>query len=430
MQAAKTNATPTKDRDALREAFANARALTENLVEPLTPEDAQVSATEDTSPVKWHLAHTTWFFEKFFLESCLPGYKRVDPSFDFLFNSYYQALGRPILPKTQRSLITRPSYIEVLRYRASIDDKIKRLLETENFPLHEDAKFNLKLGINHEQQHQELLLMDIKRNFFANPKRPQYRTEDESIQPEPGHSSNSDWVEFPGGFAMVGAQQGGFSYDIERPRSRFWLKPFLLAALPVSNSEFAEFVEEGGYGDPFFWLANGWDWICRERVTAPLYWEKSGDNWIEMTLYGMKELNPQEPVVHISYYEADAYARWKGVRLPTEQEWESAAGAVEKGQFLDANRLHPNRVTRNAALSGMHGGAWEWTSSSFSPYPGFSPFPGALSEYNGKFQCNQIVAKGGSCVTPREHYRASYRNFFYPHMRWQFCGIRLAKDLP
>lgn len=381
-----------------------------------------VSVTDDTSPAKWHLAHTSWFFERFVLSTWRPGRSPFHPQYDFLFNSYYEGLGN-FLAKPERNFLSRPSIDEILRYRESIEHEIQEFLNEARAADFRNLAPILELGLHHEQQHQELLLMDTKRNFYANPLRPAYR----SLAREDGETSVSQgFREFPGGLTKVGAEcpAAGFAFDNERPRHREWLEPFAIAESLVTNGDFLEFIEDGGYATPTLWLSDGWDWKEAGAIAVPLYWEKVDGGWSEMTLGGMRWLSPSQPVAHLSYYEADAFARWRGSRLPTEAEWErAAADAPVDGPFLDLTKLHP------ASANGVHGTLWQWTSTSYGPYPGYRAFSGPLAEYNGKFMGNQMVLRGGSCVTPRSHYRVTYRNFFYPQQRWQFAGLRLAKDI-
>lgn len=386
----------------------------------------------DASPAKWHLAHTTWFFETFLLQPLLPGYQAFDGRWGFLFNSYYEAVGARH-PRPQRGLLTRPSLDEVLAYRAAVDDAMLRLLDRPEGQVPE-AQTLLELGINHEQQHQELLLMDILHAFSCNPLYPAYRpvVPAEAAPPAAGAGAASGWVACDGGLHQVGCDGPEFHFDNEGPRHSVWLQPFRLAARPVSNGDWLAFVADGGYCRSELWLSDGWATVQAEGWQAPLYWRQISDaDWCEMTLGGLQPLDRAAPVCHVSYYEADAFARWAGKRLPSEAEWEVAAAALPVvGNFLAASALHPraDAAVEGGALRQMFGDVWEWTQSPYTPYPGFRPAAGAVGEYNGKFMCNQMVLRGGCCVTPDGHVRASYRNFFYPHQRWQFAGVRLAKD--
>jgi ergothioneine biosynthesis protein EgtB len=376
----------------------------------------------DASPAKWHLAHTSWFFEQFILQGHLPGYRSFHAGFEYLFNSYYQRVG-PQQPRHLRGLLSRPTVEQIYRYREHVDEHMLRLLQSEAL-LTGTLPGRIELGMHHEQQHQELLLTDIKHLLFSNPLRPAYRQQPETRPaPRPAPAPLS-WREYTAGLHDIGADaQRGFCFDNETPRHRCYTDAFALADRPVCNGEYREFVRDGGYQAPDLWLADGWP--LAQQWQRPLYWSESLE--AEFTLDGMSELSAAAPVCHLSYYEADAYARWAGARLPTEAEWELAA-AVEplSGNFLDSGRLHPHAA--GAPSRQLFGDVWEWTASAYLPYPGFRPWPGAIGEYNGKFMANQFVLRGGSCATPRSHVRPSYRNFFYPSSRWQFAGMRLAKD--
>lgn len=412
--------------ESLLDRFQKTRGILDALVKPLSAEDCSVSSTLDTSPPKWHLAHTSWFFERFLLRAFLPEYKVFSQSFDLIFNSYYQSLGT-FIAKRERPVLSRPSLAEVFNYRRHINQAVKSLLESSDESALAEIAEVLDLGLNHEQQHQELLLMDVKRNFFANPARPAYLEQPLRIVE---NSALRHWLDFPGGFTQIGAKDQGFAFDNERARHRIWLEPFALAANLVTNGEYLEFVESGAYEQPTHWLSDGHIWLQKSEVRHPLYWEKHGDSWKQMTLYGMQDLNLNEPVCHLSYYEAEAFARWRGCRLPTESEWEEAASQNPvRGQFLESKYLHPKVGQDGKSLNSMHGTLWQWTSSAYSPYPRYEAYEESLAEYNGKFFCNQMVLRGGSCITPRSHYRPTYRNFYYPQDRWQFSGVRLARDL-
>jgi ergothioneine biosynthesis protein EgtB len=390
----------------------------------LTPEDMMAQAMEDASPTKWHLAHTTWFFETFIL-SAVDGYRIFDPAFGYCFNSYYEAKGARH-PRPMRGLLTRPTAEEVFAYRDHVDAGLRELFASGASDAADVATL-LELGIQHEQQHQELLATDILCLFAANPLRPQYRAGFE-CQPA-GRASAPGYLPFKGGLHDVGFKGRGFAFDNEGPRHRVFLQDFQLATRPVCNSEWLEFMADGGYATASLWLADGWHWVCRDHVEAPLYCEQRDGQWMQMTLDGLKPLDPGAPVTHISYYEADAYARWAGKRLPTEFEWEvAAAGLPPRGNMLATGALRPLPAGAGEGLQQMFGDVWEWTQSAYLPYPGFKPAAGAVGEYNGKFMVSQQVLRGGSCVTPDSHIRASYRNFFYPHQRWQFTGLRLADD--
>ncbi|KJS05886.1 MAG: hypothetical protein VR73_11290 [Gammaproteobacteria bacterium BRH_c0] len=406
--------------------FQRVRANSIALCEPLELEDYGLQAMASTSPPKWHLAHTTWFFETFVLVPYIHNYQRWHPAFEHLFNSYYNGIGTPF-SRPQRGLLSRPSVSEVMEYRRAIDERILTLLESSQ-TLGRNILETIELGLHHEQQHQELLLTDLKYSFHVNPLQPAYRASRrpaEVTQAEP----EDPWVAFEGGVVEVGAEGQGFCFDNETPRHRQYLEPFCLAWRPVSNSDVLAFMADGGYQRPELWLADGWDLVQRERLTAPLYWQRSDNGWRHFTLAGQVPLVANQTACHLSYYEADAYARWAWARLPTEAEWEHAAKSqVVAGNFIDTGQCHPDVAVSSSPLAQLFGDVWEWTSSSYSPYPGYAPAAGAIGEYNGKFMCNQMVLRGGSCVSDRAHIRATYRNFFYPADRWQFSGLRLARS--
>jgi ergothioneine biosynthesis protein EgtB len=379
----------------------------------------------DASPAKWHLAHTSWFFETFALEPALPGYRVFDPLYRVLFNSYYNAVGEQH-PRPQRGLLTRPSLDEVLAYRAHVDRHVAALLAKD---LPDDVAAVIELGLQHEQQHQELLLTDAKHLLAANPLRPAYR--DDLARPHARDAAALRWHRFAGGVVEIGARGDAFCFDNETPRHRAVVEPFELASRLATNAEFAAFVESGAYGDPQWWLSEGFATASAEGWRAPLYWQRDGAGWRVFTLGGLRDLDPAAPVAHVSFYEADAFARWSGARLPTEAEWEiAAADAAVIGNFVESDALEPVALAgdRGDAPAQLFGDVWEWTQSPYVAYPGFRPAAGAIGEYNGKFMCNQIVLRGGSCATPRDHVRATYRNFFPPAARWQWSGIRLARD--
>ena len=410
------------DRRSLAIRYRETRGRGERLCEPLEPEDYQLQSMPDCSPPKWHLAHTTWFFETFILAPHQPGYRPHDPRFGYLFNSYYDAVGDR-WPRPSRGLLSRPTVAEVYRYRHAVDASMLSLMESADDRLMGEIGPLLEIGLNHEEQHQELLLTDLKHAFGLNPLRPRYAPEVEETRVD---ATAIDWEPYPGGVRRIGHEGPGFSFDNEGPRHRVYVAPFALASRPVNNGEYLEFMEDGGYARPDFWLSDGWAARRAGGWTSPLHWHRDGTDFAVFTLRGMRPLDPNEPVCHVSYYEADAYARWAGFRLPTEAEWETAAGdRPVTGNFLDTGRLHPS----NADAS-IYGDVWVWTASPYSAYPGYRPAAGALGEYNGKFMCNQMVLRGGSCVTPPGHIRPTYRNFFPPDARWQFSGLRLAKDLP
>ncbi len=397
--------------------YRRARERTVQICAPLSVEDQLVQAMPDASPAKWHLAHTTWFFEELVL-----GDGAFDPNFAFLFNSYYESLG-PRVPRARRGMLTRPSLERVRAYRAAVDERM--LTAIERGSLDAGARARLELGLHHEQQHQELILTDVGYALGAQPLRPAYR---ELARATDGAPDATRFCAFEGGARAVGAPRDGFAFDNERPRHDVLVRPFLLASRPIANAEVLAFIEDGGYREPRHWLSDGWATVQREGWRAPLYWNDDGTLW---ELAGVRAIDPGETACHLSYYEADAIARWLGGRLPTEAEWEIAAHGLspDDGNFADDDRLHPSKATRgDGALAQMFGDVWEWTSSSYSPYPGFRPLDGALGEYNGKFMSGQQVLRGGSCLTPRGHVRASYRNFFPPAARWQMTGARVARD--
>jgi ergothioneine biosynthesis protein EgtB len=380
----------------------------------------------DCSPPKWHLAHTSWFFETFILTKYAPDYRPFHPAFNFLFNSYYEAVGSR-WPRSARGLLSRPTVGEVYAYRRAVDHAILALLSTADRPVLEELQPLLDIGLNHEQQHQELLLTDLKHALGLNPLRPAYS--DPTVMPNGSLAAvaSLQWEAYPADVRWIGHAGAGFTFDNEGPRHRVFVGPFEIASRPVTAGEYRAFVEAGGYDQPEFWLSDGWGAKKQHGWTAPLYWDKGPDGWTVFTLHGQRPLDAGEPVCHVSYYEADAYARWTGARLPTEAEWETAAGDRPiRGNLLDSSRLHPSVNTGDGQY---YGDVWEWTASPYTAYPGYRPAAGALGEYNGKFMCNQLVLRGGSCVTPADHIRPTYRNFFPPDARWQFSGIRLARDV-
>lgn len=415
---------PSKE-DARARRLALTRARSAELAAPLSPEDQVVQAMPDASPTKWHLAHTTWFWETLVLTPHLPGYRIFDPRFAYCFNSYYESLG-PRYPRPNRGLLTRPSADEVKVYRAHVDAGLARLVASE---ITAEVAHLIDLGIAHEEQHQELALMDILALFATNPLNPVYRddcldtTEPEPAAPAPTYSS------FDGGIVEIGHRGPGFAFDNEGPRHKALLGSFRIADRLVTCGEWLEFMRDGGYCKPTLWLSDGWSRARQEAWEAPLYWRlDDADGWMEMTLAGLVKVAPTAAVSHVSYYEADAFARWAGKRLPTEFEWEMAADAQSQHDH-DSGALRPLTASRGGrAPRQLFGEVWQWTQSAYSPYPGYKPGPGALGEYNGKFMANQFVLRGGSCVTPGGHSRTTYRNFFYPHQRWQFSGLRLAED--
>ena len=399
------------------------RQLSRKIASPLSDEDQVVQAMDDASPTKWHLAHTTWLFEAFLLKRFLAGYRVFDQRFEYCFNSYYESVG-PRHPRPKRGLLTRPAAQEVRAYRAFVDAALDRLFDTALTP---EAAQLIELGINHEQQHQELLLTDILSLFAAEPLKPAYREIGRGAAA--GNSAPLTWLSFDGGIFAVGHDGEGFAYDNEGPRHDELIRPFKLANRCVTNAEWIEFIADGGYASPTLWLADGWNTVRAQDWSAPLYFEDAEGGPAQMSLNGFRPIDPSAPVTHVSYYEADAFARWAGCRLPTEFEWEVAAETVPlKGRDLGHGRLQPIAAETGAGPKQMIGDVWEWTGSAYQPYPGFKAAPGAIGEYNGKFMCNQFVLRGGSCATPEGHIRRTYRNFFYPHQRWQFTGLRLAQD--
>ncbi len=397
------------------------RDATARFCESLTPEDCAIQSMEDASPAKWHLAHTSWFFETLVLEP-EPGYQPFHPSFRALFNSYYNSLGEQY-PRPRRGLLSRPTLDEVRAYRAHVDRALLAGLEDD--ALDRDV---VELGLQHEQQHQELLLTDVLHMLSCNPLRPAYSAKLETApvaDPVPWR-----WIRFAEGVREIGHAGAGFCFDNERPRHRVFVAGFELASRPVTNAEYLAFIEAGGYAQPELWLSDGWAALRAGGWRAPLYWEPRGDGWASFTAGGMRPLRPDEPVCHVSYFEADAFARFAGARLPTEAEWEcAAAGVALEGNFVESGFLQPAPTPDTGDTpAGLFGDVWEWTATAYAPYPGFRPLAGPLGEYNGKFMANQMVLRGGSCVSPRSHLRPTYRNFFYPTARWQFSGIRLARD--
>jgi ergothioneine biosynthesis protein EgtB len=418
----------TEDPQALLGRYQEVRAATEAACAPLSPEDMGVQSMPDASPTKWHLAHTSWFFETFVLSNAALGlYRPFDSAFKFLFNSYYEAVG-PRHPRPWRGLLTRPSTADVFLYRAYVDEAIAARLPGLDATQLQRLRPVLELGLHHEQQHQELLLTDIKHAFAQNPLLPPYR---KSPTPSPMSVPPLGWQEFDAGLRRIGHDGPGFAFDNERPSHRVFLEPFALASRLVTCGEYLAFMADGGYERPQWWLSDGWRVQQEGGWIAPLYWEKHPTGWQVFTLGGLRPLNESEPVCHVSYYEADAFAHWAGARLPTEAEWETACGDQEvAGNLLESGLLHPASGTGlDGSLSQVFGDVWEWTQSPYVAYPGYAPPAGALGEYNGKFMCNQMVLRGGSCVTPRSHLRVSYRNFFPPEARWQFTGLRLARSL-
>jgi ergothioneine biosynthesis protein EgtB len=408
--------------ETLRDALDLVRRRSVALASPLEIEDYGVQSMPDASPAKWHLAHTTWLFERFVLSEALPRFRVYDDRYEFLFNSYYDAVG-PRQARAERGLLTRPTVDEVLAYRGYVDARLGELFSLDGAAA--GCAQRLELGLHHEQQHQELLLTDIKHAFSRNPLEPAYGG---GTPRGIGQATPLQWHAFRGGLYEIGAEGDAFSFDNELPRHQEYVPSFEIAHRLVTNGEFLEFIRDGGYERPELWLADGWLQRTQQQWTHPLYWSPALDS--QFTLAGRGALDPAEPVCHVNLYEADAYARWAQARLPTEAEWEIAARSVPvNGNFVESGRLQPTPATRAPQLQQMFGDTWEWTCSPYMAYPGFRATGGALGEYNGKFMANQFVLRGGSCVTPADHIRRSYRNFFYPHQRWQFTGIRLARDV-
>ena len=405
-------------RSPLRQRYREIRNTTLHITSPFSAEDQMLQSMPDASPAKWHLAHTTWFFETFILSPHVAGYKPFDPRFKQLFNSYYKQLGAHPY-RGARGLMSRPSLDQVREYREHVDQAMLRYLEVPD----EQTASLIEVGLNHEQQHQELILTDIKHALWSMPLRPERIDGPRGIE----KAGPLEWVEFAGGIHEVGYEGSGFSFDNESPRHQALLTPFKLASRLVTNAEYLEFMNDGGYRRPELWLSDGWDAVCAQAWKSPFYWEDRDGHWFDFSYDGMRELDPAAPVCHVSYYEADAFAHWSSARLPREEEWEvAAARASSRGTFLESGKLRPQPAS-GKGLQQMFGDVWEWTASPYVAYPGFAPAPGAIGEYNGKFMCNQFVLRGGSCATPESHIRASYRNFFPPHVRWQFMGIRLAQ---
>jgi len=419
--------------------FRAIRNVTARLCDSLSPEDCAAQSMPDASPAKWHLAHTTWFFETFILKREDASYVAFHPRFEYLFNSYYNSVGEQF-SRPDRGLLTRPSLEGVFEYRSHVETAVTAMLEDPG-RLTEEALDIVELGLHHEQQHQELLLTDVKHLLAQNPLYPTYR---QTKEPEEVAIQSLAFRAYRGGLVTIGhntdnaeskgnSERAEFAFDNESPAHRVHLEPFELASRPIRNGEFAAFIADGGYERPELWLSEGWATLAETNWRAPLYWVREEDGWAHFTLAGLRPLRMEEPVCHVSLFEADAFARWAGCRLPTEAEWEvAAAGIPIEGNLLEGGRFHPEAAPVRATHGGplqLFGDVWEWTSSAYGAYPGFRPAAGALGEYNGKFMSSQLVLKGGSCVSPRSHLRASYRNFFPPNARWQFSGIRLARDV-
>jgi ergothioneine biosynthesis protein EgtB len=414
-------------RSIVQSEFSNVRKFTEAIIEPLEIEDYLVQAMTDVSPVKWHLGHATWFFEAFVLIPYDATYQIFNAEFDHLFNSYYVTHGTPF-KRSQRGVLSRPTVKETIEYRHYVEEHITNLLSHIDDDTLEEIYPILEIGINHEQQHQELILMDTKYNFSVNPLKPVYQIQEPSTTMS---APSQDWINFEEGITHIGHGDDSFAYDNEGPRHKVWLEAYSLANRPVTNGEYMKFIEDGGYTNPKFWLSEAWTIVNDRKWLSPLYWEQVEDIWHHFTLNGLVRVVEDEPVCHISYYEADAFARWAGKRLPTEAEWENAFSSSKiKGHFSDSKIHHPiSKYEKNSeGFMKAFGDVWEWTQSPYTAYPGNKPYKGTLGEYNAKFMSNQIILRGGSCVTPESHMRVTYRNFFHPDKRWQFSGIRLAGD--
>jgi ergothioneine biosynthesis protein EgtB len=425
----------------LQARYAATRAQSVKLAQPLSPEDCQAQSMPDASPVKWHLAHVTWFFETFILEKYEAHFTPFNAAFRALFNSYYNAVGDKH-PRAQRGLLTRPGLAEVLQWRSNVDDRMQALLNTNHST---ELRQLTELGLHHEQQHQELLLTDVKHMLSCSALQPAYQKAWPLASVAPVRAK---WISFDGGLVHIGSDNAGFAFDNETPRHSTYIAPYALMNRLVTHGEWLEFIQAGGYSDARWWLSAGWDWVHAQSIAAPMYWTQpqgtggAHDGWHSFTLHGLAPIDPHTPITHISYFEADAYARWKsstdsayqGARLPTEAEWEAAVAPhyeplLAAGNFVESRALHPMPLARQTeGLMQALGDVWEWTSSSYQGYPGYQPWEGAVGEYNGKFMINQYVLRGGSCATPRDHMRATYRNFFPTDARWQFTGLRLARN--
>jgi ergothioneine biosynthesis protein EgtB len=405
--------------------FKQVRQLTDNLCKPLTTEDYVIAPTPYIgSPVKWHLAHTSWFFEIFLLEKYVAGYEPYHPQYSFFFNSYYVQVGEK-QDRTQRAFVSRPTVDEVVEYRHHVTEQMLTMIQSVDDSAWEELEPLVTIGIQHEQQHQELMLTDIKHIFWNNPLRPVYHNR----ELDQSNASKMTWIPFDAGLYWIGHEAEGFAYDNESGRHQQYVENFELGSRLVTNGEYLNFIEDGGYGKSVYWLDMGWDMIQDEGWNSPFYWKKQDDGWYEMTMAGLKPLNINAPVCHVSYLEADAYARWAGARLPSEAEWEIAANGLPiEGNFVEQGVYDTAPASDGASLQQMYGDVWEWTRSHYSAYPGYAPPEGALGEYNGKFMCNKFVLRGGSCATSISHIRPTYRNFFSPEVRWQYSGIRLARS--
>ncbi len=409
----------------LLEQFRKIRSFTHQITDPLEVEDFVIQPMENASPAKWHLAHTSWFFETFVLGKFLPDFESLHPQYAYFFNSYYLQTGVPFT-RAKRGLLSRPTVKEVFEYRAYVNEQMEAFIQNTDEHTWKEAASVVEIGNHHEQQHQELILTDLKYLFAQNPLLPEYL----NVEVEYSEKiADLNWVAFEQGLVEVGSKGDEFTYDNEHPHHRTFVQDFELSDRLITNAEYLEFMKAGGYERSEYWLDEGWSTVKKEEWKAPLYWFEREGSWFNYTLSGARQVNPAEPVTHISYFEADAFARWKGVRLPTEQEWEFASQNLEiKGNFVEDQAFHPVPLKeKEAGIKQMFGDVWEWTMSSYAPYPGYKPLPGALGEYNGKFMANQYVLRGGSCATSNSHIRRTYRNFFPSNARWQFSGLRLAR---
>ena len=405
--------------------YMSVRHDTETLCQPLEIDDYQVQTMPDVSPTKWHIAHVSWFFETFLLQPYLTDYRPFHPQFAHLFNSYYETVGS-FHPRPQRGLLNRPTVKDIFAYRAYIDEHMQRLLRQDQHAERDEIVMRTRVGIHHEQQHQELMLTDIKHVFASNPLRPAYQ---QQHLPMVEQATPLQWQSHPGGLVSIGNSGDAFCYDNELPLHQTYVAPFKIASRLVTNAEYLDFINDQGYARVDLWLSDAWATVKQQQWQAPLYWQQREQQWWHMTLNGMQPVDLHAPVCHISFYEADAYARWCGKRLPAEAEWEVIArGQPIDGNLRDSGYLQPVAAKPAENIQQLYGDVWEWTQSPYRPYPGFKPLAGSLGEYNGKFMCSQFVLRGGSCVTPADHIRATYRNFFYPKDRWQFSGLRLAED--
>ena len=408
--------------------FNEVRNFTTKLCKPLEVEDFVIQSMPDVSPTKWHLAHTTWFFEAFILNKALPDYKSIHPLYTYLFNSYYVQIGER-WTRNQRGVLSRPTVKEIFSYRKYVDEQMLEFIESCSEDIFKEYSKVIEIGLNHEQQHQELLLTDIKHVLSINPLNPVYSKS--KIKGENGNEIGSlKWIQYEGGIQEIGNDSSQFCYDNETPLHKVLLQPFKFANRLITNGEFIEFIKDGGYKNTTLWLSDGWSMVESQKIKAPLYWEKKNGEWWNYTLNGFKPVNESEPVCHVSYYEAEAFAAWKAARLPTEAEWEIVSSGYDiEGNFVESENYHPKPFNDISKVNQTFGDVWEWTGSAYLPYPGFKPLAGALGEYNGKFMSGQMVLRGGSCATSKSHIRKTYRNFFPPSSRWQFMGIRLAKNI-